>query len=148
MGVSRKVGISFVVLLVAGLAWMSFHIYSNLKNAAIRDQAMDALKTRMSKVAQWGEGEGLVGVALEKPPPTETLLRALREKDPIEEQFREAIRGCGMTRYRLSKVTGVSDSILSNFVNYKRSLTLTTAARLASALGLRLMVGKQERKAR
>ena len=71
-----------------------------------------------------------------------------KRKQDIEEQFREAIRGCGMTRYRLSKVTGVSDSILSNFVNYKRSLTLTTAAKLVTALGLRLTGGKQERKTR
>ena len=56
----------------------------------------------------------------------------------IEEQFRRAIRTCGMSRYRLSKLTGVSDGVLCNFVNGHRSLTLTTAAKLAKTLRLEL----------
>ena len=56
----------------------------------------------------------------------------------IEQQLRKAIRQSGMSRYRLSKLTGVSDGVLSNFVNRKRSLTLKTAAKLAKALGLEL----------
>lgn len=49
-----------------------------------------------------------------------------------------------MSRYRLSKLTGVSDGVLCNFVTGKRSLTLTTAAKLAKALGLELRnIGKR-----
>ena len=56
----------------------------------------------------------------------------------IEEQFRNAINTCGMSRYRLSKLTGVSDGVLCNFVKGHRSLTLRTAAKLAKALDLEL----------
>ena len=56
----------------------------------------------------------------------------------IEEQLRRAIVESEMSRYRLSQVTGVANAVLSNFVNLKRSLTLTTAAKLAKALRLEL----------
>lgn len=67
-----------------------------------------------------------------------------RKVPDIEEQLRRAIRTCGMTRYRLSKLTGVSDGVLANFVNGKRSLTMRTAAKLAK--GLRLELRKMERR--
>ena len=56
----------------------------------------------------------------------------------IQEQLRRAIIESDMTRYRLSQVTGVANAVLSNFVNRKRSLTLTTAVKLAKALRLEL----------
>ncbi len=56
----------------------------------------------------------------------------------IEEQLRRAIIESDMSRYRLSQVTGVANAVLSNFVNRKRSLTLTTAVKLAKALRLEL----------
>lgn len=61
-----------------------------------------------------------------------------RKQANIEEQLRGAILGCGMSRYRLSQVTGVAEAVLSNFVNGHRSLRLTTAAKLARALKLEL----------
>jgi plasmid maintenance system antidote protein VapI len=61
----------------------------------------------------------------------------------IEQQLRQAIETCGMSRYRLSKITGVSDGVLANFCTGKRSLTLTTAAKLAKALGLELRHSKE-----
>ena len=66
----------------------------------------------------------------------------------IEEQLRDAIRNSGLSRYRLSKLTGVSDGLLANFVNCKRSVTMTTAAKLAEALGLELTPAKRARKER
>lgn len=56
----------------------------------------------------------------------------------IQEQLRQAILNAGVSRYRLARVTGISDGLLSNFVNRRRSMTLNTAARLAKALGLEL----------
>lgn len=56
----------------------------------------------------------------------------------IEGQLREAILKSKLTRYRLAKLTGVSQGVLSNFVNGHRSLTLQTAAKLAAGLGLEL----------
>ena len=68
---------------------------------------------------------------------------AKQSKD-FEEQFRQAILTCGMSRYRLSQITGVAEAVLSNFVNGHRSLTLTTAAKLAKALELELTPRKKK----
>lgn len=67
-----------------------------------------------------------------------------KKGNDIEEQLRQAIINSGITRYRLSKLTGVDDAILCNFVNRKRSLTMTTAAKLAKALGLGLRPEKKK----
>ncbi len=56
----------------------------------------------------------------------------------IEEQLRQAIINSGMSRYRLARLTGVADAVLCNFVNRKRSITMTTAAKLAAELGVEL----------
>ncbi len=67
-----------------------------------------------------------------------------KSKD-IEAQLRQAILQSDMSRYRLSQVTGVDNAVLSNFVNRKRSLTMTTAAKLAKALDLELRPRKKGR---
>ncbi len=57
----------------------------------------------------------------------------------IEQQLKKAIlESKDMTRYRLSKLTGVSETVLSLFVNNKRSITMTTAAKIAKAFDLEL----------
>ncbi|MHC4558525.1 MAG: helix-turn-helix transcriptional regulator [Planctomycetota bacterium] len=63
----------------------------------------------------------------------------------IEVQLKQAILKSGISRYRLSQMTGVPASVLCTFVNGKRSITMTTAAKLAKALGLEL---KSKRKGR
>ena len=63
----------------------------------------------------------------------------------IETQLRQAIIKSGMSRYRLSKLTGVDDAVLCNFVNRKRSITMTTAAKLAKALELELRSKRKDR---
>jgi len=56
----------------------------------------------------------------------------------IERQLRQAIRKSGMSRYRIAKESGLTESQLSYFIHGKRSLTLPAAAKLAKALGLEL----------
>ena len=68
-----------------------------------------------------------------------------KKKTDIEEQLRQAILQSGISRYRLSQLTGVANAVLSNFVNGHRSLTLTTAAKLAKALNLELRPKKKGR---
>ena len=63
----------------------------------------------------------------------------------IEEQLRQAILSCGISRYRLAKVANVSEAVLSLFVNRRRSLNLGTAAKLAKALNLELRPKKKGR---
>lgn len=64
----------------------------------------------------------------------------------IETQLRQAILDAQISRYALAKATGVSQGILSRFVAGERSLTLTTAAKLADALGLELRPVRRARK--
>ncbi len=66
-------------------------------------------------------------------------------KRDIEEQLRQAIIKSSISRYRLSQLTGVDNAVLSNFVNHKRSLVMTTAAKLAKALNLELRPKKKGR---
>lgn len=57
----------------------------------------------------------------------------------VTEQLREAVRGCGQTRYAISKATGVPASVLSRFVASGRGLRSENIDRLCDYLGLVLM---------
>ncbi len=65
-------------------------------------------------------------------------------KNDIEIQLRKAIVGSGMSQYEIAKRSGVTKAQLSLFVNGKRSLTLTSAAKIARVLGLELRPTKTE----
>ncbi len=56
----------------------------------------------------------------------------------IEMQLRDAILGSDMSRYEIAKRAEVAHSQMSLFVNGQRSLTLTSAAKIARVLGLEL----------
>jgi transcriptional regulator with XRE-family HTH domain len=63
----------------------------------------------------------------------------------IEVQLRDAIQGSGMSRYEIAKRAGVTNSQLSLFLSGQRSLTLTSAAKIARVLGLELRPVKKGR---
>ena len=56
----------------------------------------------------------------------------------LEKQLKRALIASEMSRYKIAKVSGLSEAQLSYFVNDKRSLTLPAAAKLAKTLGLEL----------
>ena len=56
----------------------------------------------------------------------------------IEMQLRDAILGSGMSRYEIARQAGVTNSQLSLFLSGQRSLTLTSAAKIAQVLRLEL----------
>ena len=56
----------------------------------------------------------------------------------IEMQLREAIVTSEMSCYEIAKRAGVTNSQLSLFLSGQRSLTLTSAAKIARVLGLEL----------
>ena len=72
----------------------------------------------------------------------------MKTRADIQEQLRQAILQAGMSRYRLAKLSGVSQAVISTFVNGKRSATMDTAAKLAAVLGLELKPVKQTGKGR
>lgn len=63
---------------------------------------------------------------------------SMKCREDIESQLKRTVLGSGLSRYRIAKMSGLSEAQLSYFVNGKRSLTLPAAAKLASALGLEL----------
>ena len=65
-------------------------------------------------------------------------MKKKRNTCDIEEQLRDAILNCGMSRHKLSQISGVATSQLCFFVNRERSLTMTSAAKVAKTLGLEL----------
>ena len=69
-----------------------------------------------------------------------------RKKPSFSDQIRQAIRDSELTRYRIAKETGVSESALSRFVNGERSLNLSTIDLLADLLGLEVSVKKKGQK--
>jgi len=51
-----------------------------------------------------------------------------------------------MSRYALWKLSGVTEAVLSRFVNRSRTIRLDTAAKLAEVLGLELTPKRRARK--
>ena len=61
--------------------------------------------------------------------------------------IRKAIEASGQSRYRISKATGIAESVLSRFVRGETGLAVETAERLAEHLGLEIVV-RPRRKSR
>ena len=66
-----------------------------------------------------------------------------RKKKDIESKLRRAIIGSELSRYEISKRSGVAASQLSYFVNGKRTLRLDSAAKVAEILKLDLTPKKE-----
>lgn len=71
-----------------------------------------------------------------------------KRKSDIESQLRRAIIESSMSRYKIAKLSGIGEAQLSLFVNRKRTLTLTSAAKVADVLGLELTPKSKKRKGR
>jgi transcriptional regulator with XRE-family HTH domain len=70
----------------------------------------------------------------------------MAKKHNIEEQLRQAIESSDMSRYQISKLSEVSEAQLSLFVNGKRGIGLTAAAKIAEVLALELKSKKNKGK--
>jgi DNA-binding phage protein len=58
----------------------------------------------------------------------------------ITEQLQEAIRSGGMSRYAISKVTGIDQGMLCKFLKGQSSMSFATADRILDALGLEIVI--------
>jgi transcriptional regulator with XRE-family HTH domain len=67
-----------------------------------------------------------------------------RSADSLQSQLREAIRSSRMTRYRIAKLTRLSESSISRFMAGKGGLSIDSLDRIWSVLGLRVAGGPQE----
>lgn len=61
------------------------------------------------------------------------------KKIPFSEQLRKAIESSELSRYRISKETGVAQSTLSQFVNGTRSMSLENIDKICELLNLELV---------
>ncbi len=62
----------------------------------------------------------------------------MRSSQTISSQLRNEILKARLTRYRISKDTGVAASMLSRFINAKNGLDLATVDRLCTYFALEL----------
>jgi transcriptional regulator with XRE-family HTH domain len=66
----------------------------------------------------------------------------------VSDQIRRAIDQSGITRYRLWKITGVSQATLSRFATGKAALSMEALDLIGEVLGMRIVVTKDASKAR
>ena len=70
----------------------------------------------------------------------------MAKKQPFSEQLRRAVLDCGESRYRLSLELGVSESLLSRFVNGDIGLSLANIDKICERIGGRLIVDAPQNK--
>lgn len=69
--------------------------------------------------------------------------------DGLTEQLKRAIRTSGLTRYAISKATGIDQGQLSKFMKGETTLGIAKAEQLADFLGLEIMLqSKSDRQKR
>jgi hypothetical protein len=64
----------------------------------------------------------------------------------LSDQIRAAVKASALTRYRISKLTGIDQGILSRFTAGKAGMTLENVDRLAAALHLRIVADPKSEK--
>ena len=70
-----------------------------------------------------------------------------KRSDLLTDQIRQAIDESGLTRYRIAKETGISESALSQYYNGHRGLSMTALNALGEFLQLKIvMVRKPSKK--
>ena len=63
----------------------------------------------------------------------------------LSDQIRRAVAASGLTRYRISKITGIDQAVLSRFMAGKVGLSMSALDRLADALELEVVARKQRK---
>ncbi len=61
----------------------------------------------------------------------------------LTERIQEAIRSGGMSRYAISKTTGIDQGLLCRFLKGQSSLSFETADKVLEALGLEVVIRPQ-----
>ena len=71
---------------------------------------------------------------------------AKKRTDLVTDQLRQAIDDSGLTRYRIAKETGISESALAQFFNGHRGLSMEALNALGEFLQLRITLGRKPEK--
>jgi DNA-binding phage protein len=70
----------------------------------------------------------------------------MAKKERFSDQLRRAVETSDKTRYRISKETGIAQSILSRFVNEGAGVSMESIDKLVECLGLRLVADERGEK--
>jgi len=68
---------------------------------------------------------------------------AKKRTNLLTDQLRKAIDDSGLTRYRIAKETGISESALAQFYNGHRGLSMEALNALGEYLQLRITLGRK-----
>jgi transcriptional regulator with XRE-family HTH domain len=68
---------------------------------------------------------------------------AKKRTNLLTDQIRQAIDDSGLTRYRIAKETGISESALAQFYNGHRGLSMGALNALGEFLQLRVTLGRK-----
>ncbi|MFZ1936664.1 MAG: helix-turn-helix transcriptional regulator [Thermoguttaceae bacterium] len=71
---------------------------------------------------------------------------AKKRSNLMSDQLRQAIDDSGLTRYRISKETGISETALSLFYNGQRGLSMKALNALGKYLELKIVMGRKPEK--
>jgi DNA transposition AAA+ family ATPase len=69
-----------------------------------------------------------------------------RKQARLSDQIRQAIDGCGKSRYQISQDTGIDQATLCRFMGGKGGLSIPVLDRLAAYLCLRIVADKPHKK--
>lgn len=64
-----------------------------------------------------------------------------RSPDSLSETLKQAVRESDKSEYQIAQEAGVSQIVISRFLNGERDIRMATADRLAEVLGLKLGLG-------
>jgi transcriptional regulator with XRE-family HTH domain len=64
----------------------------------------------------------------------------MSRESSLSDEIRQAVDASGLSRYRIAKELGISESTMSRFMNRKGGLTLKLLDRLAELLGLHIVI--------
>ena len=70
----------------------------------------------------------------------------MAKKETVTERLRRAIHESDLTRYAISKATGIPESTLSRFVAKGAGLSTRNVDRLCDELGLKLVAEKPQKR--
>ncbi|WP_146449871.1 helix-turn-helix domain-containing protein [Bythopirellula polymerisocia] len=68
---------------------------------------------------------------------------AKKKTKKMTDQLRQAIDDCGLTRYEISKQTGIDESALAKFYNGHRGLSMKALNALGEFLELTIHLGRK-----
>ena len=66
-----------------------------------------------------------------------------KTRPSLSGQIRQAVANCGVTRYAISKATGIDQATLSRFMSGERGLPMNTLDVLADFLDLSITTGNR-----